>query len=43
LSSVFGPSGSSSTTIQGRPAMGWTVIVYPGGAAAGTPVLCAAI
>jgi hypothetical protein len=44
LSSVFGPSGSSSTTLRiTRPSPGWTVIIYPGPTAAGRPVLCAAI
>ena len=44
LSSVYGPSGSSSTTVQvTKPPPGWTVIVYPGPAAVGRPVLCAAI
>jgi hypothetical protein len=44
LFSVVGPSGSSSTTLQmARPAPGWTVIMYPGAAAVGRPILCAAI
>jgi hypothetical protein len=44
LSSVYGPSGSSTTVLQvAKPPPGWTVIVYPGAAAVGRPVLCAAI
>jgi hypothetical protein len=44
LNPVRGPAGSSSTTIQmAKPAPGWTVIIYPGAAAVGRPVLCAAI
>jgi Cu/Zn superoxide dismutase len=44
LSSVYGPSGSSTTVLQvAKPPPGWTVIVYPGPTAVGRPVLCAAI
>jgi hypothetical protein len=44
LFSVVGPSGSSTTTLQmARPAPGWTVIIYPGPAPVGRPVLCATI
>jgi hypothetical protein len=44
LNPVRGPAGSSSTTIQmAKPAPGWTVIIYPGAAAVGRPVLCASI
>jgi 2-oxoglutarate dehydrogenase E2 component (dihydrolipoamide succinyltransferase) len=44
LNSVVGPAGSATTTIQmARPAPGWTLIIYPGAAAVGRPVLCAAI
>jgi Cu/Zn superoxide dismutase len=44
INSVVGPAGSSVTTLRmARPAPGWTVIIYPGPAAVGRPVLCAAI
>jgi Cu/Zn superoxide dismutase len=44
INSVAGPAGSSVTTLRmARPAPGWTVIVYPGPAAVGRPVLCATI